>query len=187
LTIDIDNIVYQDGYTGQTSYSFGNIDPSTVTEDKIFVMDETDLISYDITITKPSTIVSYVYNNSITYTDNIAVVDTYDIITPNKIINLTNIIYATGYQGPTSLTVGTVTFGSIGDKSYTISSPTLIQYTIAINKNDPSSKINSFSSDIKYSVSQEPVANATFTILSEDIVITAKNIVYTTATNSDGT
>jgi len=65
--------------------------------------------------------------------------------------------------------------------------PTLIEYTISITKTDPNSKLNSFTSDIKYNISQGVVPNAKFTILSNDIIVTAKNLTYTTATNNDGT
>ena len=40
LTISLTDVVYQAGYTGPTEYSFGTINPATVTpwEDKIYVM-----------------------------------------------------------------------------------------------------------------------------------------------------
>jgi hypothetical protein len=206
LNISLTDIVYQAGYAGENNHDFGTINPAIVTNDVIHKLDQTNLITYKVYIKKDHTVQSFRYRNGFTLDGNLVTVNNNDLVEVNFTVQskldvtVYNIVYTTGYEGynngPTSNPT-TISYDSTNyDRTSNIGSttvPTLVtydkltNYTITINKHDPSSKLTSFNSRIQYNGGNTQVLNDIYTILSDPIDVTAIDFVYQTGTNSDGT
>jgi hypothetical protein len=174
LPIQITNIVYETGYTGVSSKNFGFITTGTYTN-QTFELDRPSLITYTITINKPTNIVSYVYGGN-TYTDSSSQIDTFTVVSSNKAITITSIVYASGYTGVATKDFGTITTGTHTSKTYSLDVPTLITYTVTVLK-PVVSGITSFDyNGTTYTNATSQID--TYNITSNELSIILTNIIY---------
>jgi hypothetical protein len=164
--------VYEAGYSGPTSYNFGTINPSVITEDVVYSTNLTALVTYTVTVNKPDHIVSFDYDGT-TYNAS-SQIDTFTLVSGDLNISITNIVYENGYTGASSRNFGTIPSGSTSNVSYNLAAPTLITYNITVNK---PANITSFDyNSTTYSASNNVID--TFTVVSLDLPISITNIVY---------